>query len=138
MCKLDLNNNTNNRVEQDKWIPLLKGIQIQTDLKKSMMLLHAHAGRNNVKMHSNQLTAVIFNAGWTLPCLRHSGILLYLCDLSCCSILKSGREINIPHYLSCVYLYAVTTTQPSHTEICFYLEYLTSTELFPFEPGFSE
>lgn len=63
-------------------------------------------------MHGNQANAVIFNAGWTLPCSKHSGILLYLCDLSCCSILKSGREVNLPHYLSCVYFYAVTTTQP--------------------------
>lgn len=92
MCKLDFlsNNKTNNRVEQDKWTPLLKGIQI------SMMLLQAHTRRSTVKMHGNQVNAVIFNAVWTLPCSRNSGILSYLCGLSCCSILKSGREINLP------------------------------------------
>lgn len=47
MCELDflLNNiNTKTRVEQDKGTPLPKGIHIGTDLKKPMMLLHAHSG----------------------------------------------------------------------------------------------
>lgn len=138
--KVDFLLNNNKKKEQDKWTFFIAKKCPDTDRHEEIH--DAAIGRfwSTVKRGSNWANTVTLNY-WRLdpPFLqtqRKWHIHVPTGSLLCCTV-KSGREINLTHYLSCIILGVITQPFSPAAQwddgTC-----NISTELFLFDPEFNE